>query len=187
MGKFDLNNAIISFIHESFSHKAHQCKNGQLTNVGTCNYPKMLCPPCAHARRVLLTVKKEDKNVAAIHKEVEKKFSHKTKELIRLTRVKPDGEAIAIPGVNSIGAQTSMMSGMLGKYKQEVTAACGIRNQDSWMELPKKPFIAHQIYQNGETPEEAINFTCHLYLNSVLFSNTKVNASQCPLDGYNMR
>ena len=75
MGKFNLNNAIISFIHESFSHKAHQCKNGQLTNVGTCNYPKNMCPPCAHARRVLLTVKKEDKNAAAIHKEVEKKVS----------------------------------------------------------------------------------------------------------------
>ena len=77
MGKFNLNNAIISFIHESFSHKAHQCKNGQLTNVGTCNYPKNMCPPCAHARRVLLTVKKEDKNAAAIHKEVEKSFRTK--------------------------------------------------------------------------------------------------------------
>ena len=130
---------------------------------------------------------KADKETADIHKQVEKQFPHKTKELIRATRVKPRGESLDIPGVNSIGEQTALRSGMLGECRTVIQSISGVRLQEKWMKLPRKAFIAHQKMYNGESDDEARNFTCHLYLHPMTPSDTIVNASSYPVDEYKMR
>jgi len=120
---------------------------------------------------------KKDKDTAQIHKEVEKQFPDKTKQLIRATRVKPAGEPLGIPGVNSIGEQTSLRTGMLGECKTQIESLSSVRVQDKWLQLAKKPYIAHLKLYYGESDEEANNFTCHLYLPPMTPSTTIVNGS----------
>ena len=173
-----MNNSISSLIHEILTQKAHECPpKGHLVNVGTLSYPKEMCPPCAHARRQMLMGNKESKEAADTFKQVEKHFPHKIKELVRATRVKPEGEDPRIPGVNSLCEQTSLRIGMLGEAKSKIVTSSGVSLHCSILKLPKKAYIAHQKMYYGESDDEAKNLTCHLYLHPMTPSNTIVNAS----------
>ena len=177
-GEVDLNNSISSLIHEILTQKAHEClPKGNLVNVGTLLYPKEMCSPCAHARRQMFLANKESAATADTFKQVEKNFPHKIKELVRATRVKPPGEDARIPGVNSIGEQTALRTGMLGEAKSKIVTNSGVRVDCTILKLTKKAFIAHHKMYFGESHDEANNFTCHLYLHPMTPSNTIVNLS----------
>jgi len=120
-----------------------------LTNIASGDYPKWVCHPCASARRALDKQGREAKNkdiMADLRKNQEK-----YKAMVRQSRITADP---MISDKTQFQQRQFVLSNM---FSCEAASRTAVQCLNDVLWLNKKQYIAHQMYINGNTREEAVS------------------------------
>jgi glutaredoxin len=142
-----------------------------LTNIASGDYPKWVCHPCASARRALDKQGREAKNkdiMADLRKNQEK-----YKAMVRQSRITPDP---MISDKTQFQQRQFVLSNM---FSCEAASRTAVQCLNDVLWLNKKQYIAHQMYTNGETMEQAVS----ILMFTMMFLYTYYN-KMCDINMY---
>ena len=120
-----------------------------LTNIASAQYPKWVCSPCASARRALDKQGREEQNKNTMLEL--RKNQDKYKAMVRQSRITVD------PMVDD---RRQFQQGQLvlsNMFSCEAASRTAVQCLNDVLWLNKKQYIAHQMYTNGNTREEAVS------------------------------
>ena len=121
-----------------------------LQNIATAQYPKWVCSACASAKRALDKQGRENEKNKNSLSEL-KKNQEKYKTMVRSARLTVE----PIVQDRSLHHQRKLV--LSNMFSSEAASRTAVQCLRDVLWLNKKQYIAHQVYINGNTREEAVS------------------------------